>query len=203
VSDDVVARLDSFYADDPHPWGTEPTAVVADHVEAFNPGTVLDLGGGDGRNALFLAARGFDVTVVDVVPRALESLAREAAERGLTVDSKLLDLAGYAPPPHDNLVCTVTLHFLREEEARKLLERAQEATRPGGVHVVTTFTRDGPLFLQSSPGRFWLPPGDLATLYAGWDVLHSGSRVVETAARDESGEPYRQPMDEIVARRLA
>ena len=107
------------------------------------------------------------------------------------------------PPPHDNLVCTLTLHFLRESEARTLLDSAQEATRPGGIHVVTTFTRDGPLFLGSAPGRLWLAPGELAALYSGWDVLHSGSRIVETAVRDERGEPYRQPMDEIVARKQA
>ena len=94
MSDDVLGRLDSFYADDPHPWGTEPLAVLVDHVKAFSPGTVIDLGGGDGRNALLLAARGFAVTVVDFAPRALTSLAREAAERGLTIDSELRDLAG-------------------------------------------------------------------------------------------------------------
>ena len=201
MSDEVVARLDSFYADDPHPWGTEPLPVVVQHVDAFHPGTVLDLGGGDGRNALFLAARDFDVTVVDVVPRALESLGRKAAEQGLSVGSELLDLAGYAPAPHDNLVCTLTLHFLLEEDAARLLATAQKATRPRGVHVITTFTRDGPLFQESARGRFWLPPGELATLYAGWEVLHSGSRIAETAARDERGEPYRQPMDEVVARK--
>jgi tellurite methyltransferase len=203
MSDEVMARLASFYADDPHPWGTEPLSVVVEHVEAFRPGVVLDLGGGDGRNALFLAEHGFEVTVVDVVPRALETLARASEERGLAIDSELHDLAGYAPPPHDNLVCTLTFHFLLEEDARRLLADTQAATRPGGVHVLTTFTRDGPLFGQSSDGRFWLAPSELATLYAGWDVLHTGRRTVETAVRDEDGRPYLQPMDELVARKPA
>jgi tellurite methyltransferase len=201
MSDEVVARLSSFYADDPHPWGTEPLAAVVDHVDAFRPGLVLDLGGGDGRNALFLAERGFDVTVVDVVPRALETLSRASAERGLAIDSVLHDLAEYAPPPHDDLVCTLALHFLHDEQARRLLADAQAATRPGGVHVLTIFTRDGPLFAQSSGDRFWLAPDELATLYAGWDVLHAERRIVETALRDEDGRPYLQPMDELVARK--
>ena len=203
MSDEVVARLASFYADDPHPWGTEPLSVVVDHVDALRPGVVLDLGGGDGRNALFLAEHGFDVTVVDVVPPALEALARTAEERGLVVGAELHDLAEYVPPPHDDLICTLTLHFLAEGAARRLVADAQAATLPGGLHVITTFTRDGPLFGQSSPGRFWLAPGELTALYAGWDVLHAERRIVETALRDEDGRPYLQPMDELVARKPA
>src|SRR5829696_3391308 len=71
VGDSFVERMGSFYSDSLHPWGEGPVDVVAKHVHELLPGTVLDLGAGDGRNAVFLAERGFRVIAVDVVEAAL------------------------------------------------------------------------------------------------------------------------------------
>jgi len=56
--------------------------------------------------------------------------------------------------------------------------------------------------VTGAPG-FWVDPGELRALYEDWDVVHDGSRIVETAAQDEAGRPFRQPTDELAARKPA
>lgn len=75
-------------------YGTEPN----DFLRALAPrleGPVLSLGEGEGRNAVFLAQRGLEVTAVDLSPVGLEKTAKLAAERGVTVTTKVADLADF------------------------------------------------------------------------------------------------------------
>jgi SAM-dependent methyltransferase len=71
-----------------------PEPVMAAQASALAAGPVLDAAAGDGRNALFLAARGLPVTALDIAPAALARLARAALERGLEVATRLADLDG-------------------------------------------------------------------------------------------------------------
>ncbi len=118
----VAARLDSPYTETRHPWGVDPDSLLVESVESFRPGSVLDLGAGDGRNALFLARRGFAVTAVDAAPLALETLDAAAASEGLIVETELADLASYeVTRSYDNVVSTLTLHFLPQQAAVSLM----------------------------------------------------------------------------------
>jgi tellurite methyltransferase len=201
VSEDLVRRLESFYDESPHPWGEEPDTFVVQHVEAFLPGSVLDLGAGDGRNALFLARAGFKVIAVDAVEGAITRLRRSASEAGLEVETHVGDIARFSfAPSYANVISTVTLHFLPKDEAPTIIARAKECTAQGGLHAVSLFTADGPLHRPSSHA-FWLEPGELRSYYEGWDVLHFERRVVTTAVKDERGQPFAQPLDELVVRK--
>jgi tellurite methyltransferase len=199
--DDLVRRLESFYNESPHPWGEEPDEMVAHKREAFLPGSVLDLGSGDGRNALFLARAGFTVIAVDAVEAAITALRRSASEAGLEIETHVADIARFSfAPSYANVISTLTLHFLPKDEAPVVIARAKESTAQGGLNVVSLFTADGPLRLPGSQA-FWLEPGELRSYYAGWDVLHFERRMVATAARDDRGESFTQPVDEIVVRK--
>jgi tellurite methyltransferase len=201
AGDELVQRMQSFYADTLHPWGTAPDEFVVAHADELLPGTVLDLGSGDGRVALFLARRGFRVVAVDVVGDALAELRRAASEEGLAVETHLADIGAFPlAATYANVVCTFTLHFLQRDVALRLVERAQERTAPGGCHVLALFTKDGPLYRPGSTA-FWLEPGGLQALYGDWEVVHDARRIVETVATDESGNPFHQPTDELVVRK--
>ena len=81
----------------------EPAAFLRQIIEAdsgpITPGRALDVATGTGRNALYLAARGFQVDAVDVSKAALEQARAEAAKRGLTVNFTQTDLAEATFPP--------------------------------------------------------------------------------------------------------
>jgi tellurite methyltransferase len=201
--DEYARRMASFYTETVHPWGIEPDEFVVAHVDDLMPGTVLDLGAGDGRDALFLARRGFRVVAVDLVDAALAQLRGAASAEGLAIETHVADIGSFPlAATYENVVSTFTLHFLPWQVATDVVARAKERTAPGGCHLLSIFTKDGGLYRPGSPG-FWLEPGGLRALYDDWDVLHDGHRIVETVARDEAGKPFRQPTDELVARKPA
>lgn len=186
-------------------WGVEPSAGVKEALPFLVPGRVLDLGSGEGRNALFLAHRGFDVTAVDISPEAIADLTRYAARaglqdklRGTAADIASLPIDG----PFENIISTFTLHFLHEDAYAPVLDRIMSATAEGGVNVIEDFTRDGPLYKAGVRGH-WLESGELRGLYEarGWQVLNYDERKVTSQATDEQGNRIEQGAAAIVAAR--
>lgn len=91
-------------------------------------GRAIDLAGGAGRHALWLASRGLDVTLVDTSDVALELARQRAVELGVTLQTTQVDLQTESPPagPWNVVIC---VHFLW----RPLLERIPELLAPGGL----------------------------------------------------------------------
>lgn len=199
----MIGRMEEFYRGSENYWGIEPSAGVNDALPFLVPGRVLDLGSGDGRNTLFLAQQGFDVTAVDIMPLSIANLTRYAARSkvqgrvtGIVADLETYEIEGQ----FENVISTFTLHFLARDTFLPVLERIMEATVRGGVDVIEDFTQDGPMYKQDSPG-YWLKSGELRRLYEGqgWQVLHYDERIVSAKATDEQGNPIQQGAATIVA----
>jgi SAM-dependent methyltransferase len=133
----------------------------------LSPGRALDVACGNGRNAIFLAERGFRVTAVDLSQEALSQLDHEACVRGLAVATRLLDLeAGPLPPlgPFDLVLEFFYLH-------RPLLPSLGALLGPGGLMVLRTFSRAGPFPGGPDNPDIVLNPGELLEIFQGWEVL--------------------------------
>jgi SAM-dependent methyltransferase len=122
-------------------------------------GRVLDLAGGPGHDALWLAARGLDVTLCDVSGVALERARTEARARGLPLTTLERDLErdGAPPGPWDVVLCFFYLQ-------RDLFPRLPALLAPGGLFLFAQPTRTN---LERHPkpnSRFLLEPGELAAL---------------------------------------
>ncbi|MGE0712063.1 MAG: class I SAM-dependent methyltransferase [Planctomycetota bacterium] len=122
-------------------------------------GRALDLAGGDGRNALWLAARGLEVTLADVSPVALARAERLAAAGGQRLRTVACDLEREPPPagPWDVVLC---FHYLQ----RDLFPDIAWALAPGGVLLFCQPTRRN---LERHPrpsARFLLEEGELPAL---------------------------------------
>lgn len=114
-------------------WGAGPNRAFAEQVAGLVPGRALDLGCGEGRNAIWLAAQGWQVTAVDFSPVALERAARLAAEQGVAVDLVCEDMPAWTPPAAAfDLVALVYLH-LPSDDLRRMHVRAARAVAPGGT----------------------------------------------------------------------
>jgi SAM-dependent methyltransferase len=108
--------------------GSAPAAFVIEAAEARPaPGRALDVAGGAGRNAVFLAERGFEVTLVDVADAALELAGERAASAGVTLHLVRLDLEADPLPagPWDVILC---FHYLH----RPLFAAFARELAPGG-----------------------------------------------------------------------
>ncbi len=132
-------------------------------------GRALDVAGGSGRNAVWLARRGLDVTLADVSDVALERAARAAAAAGVPLATVRVDLEAEPPPagPWDLVVCTYFLH-------RPLLAALPGVVlAPGGILAVAHATRTN-LTRHPRPGPdHVLEDGELPTLVRGLEVLRA------------------------------
>jgi SAM-dependent methyltransferase len=180
-------------------------------LEALDPllprrGRALDAGGGSGRHALWLAARGLEVTLADVSDVALARAAAEARARGLSSPDLLcpaergwgggslatvaVDLEEAAPPagPWDLVLCVYFLH-------RPLLAALPALLAPGGLLVVAHATRRN-LERHPRPGpRHVLEDGELPGLVRGLEVIRSEEGWLE-AGRHEARLVARRPRED-------
>lgn len=124
---------DERYAASAHVWSAEPNAEVERIVGDWEPGRALDLGAGEGRHAVWLAAKRWRVTAVDFSAVGLAKGEKESAARGLRVDWVVADVRSWQPPAHTayDLVLVAYLHLPED-----VLTRATAWLAPGGALVV-------------------------------------------------------------------
>jgi tellurite methyltransferase len=124
-------------------------------------GRALDVAGGAGRHALWLARRGLDVTLADISPVACELARRAAAAAGVALACAALDLERDAPGGPWDVV--LVHHYLD----RALLPRLARALAPGGLLAFAQPTRRNLERHDHPSARFLLEEGELARLAAG------------------------------------
>lgn len=143
-----------------------PSPLVARFASGLAAGDALDLACGPGRNALYLAERGWRVTAVDGSPVAIEILRARAREKGLDIDTRVADLerSGFRiPPAAYDLICDC--YYLQ----RGLFPSLQPGLRPGGMAIAIVHLA-GPDQPDGTPTR--ARPGELRANFAGWNILH-------------------------------
>lgn len=130
------AEWDRRYAAAGLLWAAEPNRTLVAEVEGLAPGRALDLACGEGRNAVWLATRGWTVTGVDFSPVALQKARRMAAERGVEVTWVQADLLDHRPPAAAFDLVAVMYLQLPPGPRRAVLRRAAEALAPGGTLLI-------------------------------------------------------------------
>ncbi len=117
-------------------WTAEPNRFLVREVEGLRAGRALDLAAGEGRNAVWLAERGFEVDAVDFSAVAVEKGTRLAAARGVEVSWRVEDVLAWTPPEAAyDLVVVLYLH-LPQQELVGVLEGAAAAVAPGGTFLL-------------------------------------------------------------------
>jgi SAM-dependent methyltransferase len=124
---------DERYAAKELVWSAGPNRLLADELTGLQPGTALDVACGEGRNALWLAEQGWEVTGIDFSEVAIGKARQIAERRGVTVDWLVADIAEHDLGPSTfDLVCVLYLHTGPEERAR-WLPKTISAVKPGGT----------------------------------------------------------------------
>ncbi|MEV4128410.1 class I SAM-dependent methyltransferase [Nocardia sp. NPDC049707] len=131
---------EGFYQDRDQVWTGNPNPLLVREAAGLEPGTALDLGCGEGADAVWLAGRGWRVTAVDVSVTALRRAAAHADEAGLGEHITFAehDLAQSFPEGMFDLVSAQFFHspVAQEQERAKVLRRAAEAVQSGGVLLI-------------------------------------------------------------------
>ncbi len=151
---------DARFAEPGYAYGTEPNHFLVEVAGRIPPGPVLSLGEGEGRNAVYLAGLGYDVTAVDASAVGLAKAAALAAERGVRLTTMVADLADFRIEPGAwSGVVSIFVHLspaLRSQVHAQVLR----GLRPGGAFVLEAYTPRQLAFRTGGPTE----PERLATL---------------------------------------
>jgi SAM-dependent methyltransferase len=131
---------DQRYSGDSYVYGTEPNEFLVSMFDKLPDGNLLCLGEGEGRNAVWLAQRGFAVTAVDASAVGLQKAQRLAKQRGTTITTVCADLADF-PIGHEkwDVIVSIFCH-MPPDLRRDVHRRCAEGLRPGGVMLLEAYT---------------------------------------------------------------
>jgi SAM-dependent methyltransferase len=128
------------YSTPGYAYGTEPNDFLAAVAARIPPGRVLSIADGEGRNGVYLATLGYDVTSVDSSSVGLAKAQRLAAQRGVHITTVFADLADYeiAPQSWEGIV-SIFCH-LPPPLRRRVHEQVVRGLAPGGLYVLEAYS---------------------------------------------------------------
>jgi len=133
--------FNNIYASADGGFSTRPNALLVSAVENRTPGKALDAGMGQGRNSIFLAAKGWQVTGFDISDGGIQIAQKNAASAGLKINTIVADGAhfDYGSSRWDLIVITYEPFPVSDPGS---VQRIRDALRPEGFLVVESFASD-------------------------------------------------------------
>lgn len=198
---------DERYGGSERVWSGNPNARLVEEVGDLEPGTALELGCGEGADAVWLARRGWRVTATDISGVALARAAAHAEDAGVAgrVDWQRHDLAASFPEGVYDLVTASYLHSPVDMSREKILRTAAAAVAPGGQLLVLGHAGPPPWDPGAHPGVHLPTPGevlDSLELPEGeWEVL--SAEEFERAQTGPDGRPATRTDNVLRIRRLS
>lgn len=156
-------------------YGKEPNLFISEVQKKLKlSGDVLTIAEGEGRNAVFLAEHGMNVTAWDYAESGLAKTKKLAEERNVDVQTKLVDLneAVWEKNKWDELVC-IFGHFPKELR-QKTLQGVKEAVKPGGYFITEVYSRYQIPYNSGGPREldFLYTPEEFLQIFADWRIVH-------------------------------
>lgn len=183
-------------------WGTEASCLARELIGLLPArARVLDLGCGEGRDSVFFAQRGLDVTGVDIARAGLIKARRLARVRGVHVgwvEADLAHLAAALPViggPFDLVYSCGAVHYVPRGARARLFMLLKALTRGGGLHAHVVFT-DLVVYAEKGEHIDYFTPTELSALYADWLVLGRAQRLIGC---DQDGTVHHHSVEQIVA----
>ncbi|WP_436859432.1 tellurite resistance methyltransferase TehB [Citrobacter tructae] len=183
---------------------TRTHSEVLEAVKVVKPGKTLDLGCGNGRNSLYLAANGYDVTAWDKNAMSIANVERIKAAEGLdNLQTAIKDLNTLTfEGEYDFILSTVVLMFLEAKTIPGLIANMQRCTNVGGYNLIVAAmnTEDFPCTVGFP---FAFKEGELRRYYEGWDLLKYNEEVGELHRTDENGNRIKLRFATLLAQKKA
>ena len=157
-----------------HRHGIVPSSFLVENFHHLRKGLALDVAMGEGRNAIYLATRGFDVDGVDVNPQAVTHARAAARKLGAPIRAIVgnFEDGTYIIPINAYDVISV-FNYLH----RPLFTDIKDGVVPGGVVVYQTYTTEQASFGKPTNPDYLLRPGELKDVFRDWETLAYRERV--------------------------
>ena len=188
------------YSRDPALFGTAPDSLLVDHlvlIEKEEP--LLDVGAGQGRNALYLARLGYRVDTLEPSAAGAAQIAAAAARVGLTIGLINQRFEDFKPPGHSYGTALVLglIPDLTRSQVAALLVRTGQWLAPGGLAFLTGFTTEDPSFAIWSSRRrvgrtsFEDPLGRIRTFLEPGEILRLSRQFEAVVCHEGLGPEHR------------
>ena len=163
------------FADENFIYGTEPNEFLIEAQSKLQlSGSALAIAEGEGRNAVFLAQQGMDVTTWDYAHTGLEKTRKLAQMKDVSVNTQLVDLkeADWQNNQWDEIVC-IFGHF-PEDVRNKTLKGVKEALKPGGYFVSEVYSTKQLPYKSGGPKteEMLYTPEDFLHTFNDWRIVH-------------------------------
>lgn len=163
-----------FQTDD-YVYGKEANVFLKTFHNQINiSGDALAIAEGEGRNAVYLAEQGMNVTTWDYAQSGLQKTNQLAQERGVNISTQLIDLneANWNDQQWDEIVC-IFGHF-PSELRKKTLQGIEQAVKPGGYYLTEVYSPYQIPYASGGPRDldFLYQPSDILDIFTDWRIVH-------------------------------
>ncbi|BDZ65394.1 class I SAM-dependent methyltransferase [Agromyces mangrovi Wang et al. 2018] len=197
-SGDEASDWDASYADSEQRWSGRPNVQLIAELDGQAPGTALDVGSGEGGDAIWLAQRGWTVTGLDLSPVAVERARRAAADSGASVEWIAANIADRPLPGRTFDLVAGHYLALRRDTASSAIGAMLDAVAPGGTLLVVGHGeehRATALEHGFDPDEYLQPADFAAALDDGWTI-----DVDEVRERSDASDPASHHVSDVVLR---
>lgn len=170
-------------------WGKEPNQFVVERLSGLEPCRVLDLGCGEGRNAIWLAVQGHDVTGVDVSDVAISRASDIAEEIGVPVAFMAADVRTWEPEP-ESFDLVVLAYMQAPPQIRPALhEKVARALVPGGrVFLIAHHKDNASKGVGGPPMHVLFDEDELAADFSGFNIAENTAVLRRVENGEASGD---------------
>lgn len=156
-------------------FGKEPSQFLVAQADYLTPGAkALSVADGEGRNSVFMAQRGMDVTAMEFSPNAIAKAKSLADEHGVSVDFQQADIFSWdwASDSYD-LVAAVFIQFMGAEARAGIFAGMKQTVKPGGLILLHGYTPKQLEYRTGGPGvaENLYTKEQLAADFDGWEIL--------------------------------
>ena len=185
---------------------TQPNKLLQMIVSDVNPGDrFLDLGCGRGRDSLFMAGRGLNVTAIDSSATNIENIQQYLKNNPQLKDKiELLnqDISNFIIPENKYKIINVfnSLQFLPKENALFLISGIKEDLMDGGYIIIAGFTVDDPLYQKpANQNKCFFTPNELKNLFSDFKIIFYEEKLIDDAGHIGYLEPHQHFVARLVA----
>ncbi|HKI79249.1 MAG TPA: methyltransferase domain-containing protein [Ignavibacteriaceae bacterium] len=181
--------------------GKPADELVELHKQLPYNASVLDIGCGDGRNSIYLAGKGFNITAIDISENGLRKLRQTTKEKGLKIETENINAAEYCfEKKFDLIIAYGVLHLIKKEERKILLKRIKDNTRKNGFNVILVFTDTLPAPPDLAPFMIGLfEEGEIFNEYSDWEMIENKSYILNDV--HPGGIKHKHPINKITCKK--
>ncbi len=190
------------YRSEEYYWGVKPSRMCYEVLKLLPPDKplrLIDIGCGEGKDAVFFAKNGYKVSAFDITRSGIEKAKLLAERHGVCIDFFQADILDFRfDKTFDVIFCSGVLSYIPEKLRAEIVSNWQNHTSENGINALNVFV--GKPFIYASPDKessenLW-KSGELFLLYNNWEFKECSECIFDCMS---GGVPHRHCMDTLIA----